>query len=389
MYKTWASPEDAPLPTAAPFRVAVGGILPGYAGHVPHAQLHIGAAHTGGVRRSAPRDANIHLRLAEAHTIARHKFNDDCHSLPLPNASNGYYVNSPQRPDISKLDALWAPNYSGSRGPQSDAIGRLHRTTYHRGPGRRAAEERAVHACVGAFHDESTPYSEVHPGHAARRPASARDRRLEDRGHNLQEEATRIATVSQQIKAGRNVQNTVAATNDWLMHSATPPPPLPAGASAYRAQVGGIVPGYAGHVPQSREHSASSHVGGVHAVAVKGTVGAARARGQVYVNGGLLHAREPRPGDGTGKRGRHGWRSRCTLSCWLRRPSPGQQHAHMGRFILAWGRAGCRGCSRGKYSTCVTCGCTVSCTARCYSPRARGRAGSARGSRLAGSARAG
>ena len=116
---------------------------------------------------------------------------------------------------------------------------------------------------------------------------------------------------------------------------------------------------------------------------------AARARGQVYVNGGLLHAREPRPGDGTGKRGRHGWRSRCTLSCWLRRPSPGQQHAHMGRFLLAWGRAGCRGCSRGKYSTCVTCGCTVSCTARCYSPRARGRAGSARGSRLAGSARAG
>ena len=276
MYKTWASPEDAPLPTAAPFRVAVGGILPGYAGHVPHAQLHIGAAHTGGVRRSAPRDANIHLRLAEAHIIARHKFNDDCHSLPLPNASNGYYVNSPQRPDISKLDALWAPNYSGSRGPQSDAIGRLHRTTYHRGPGRRAAEERAVHACVGAFHDESTPYSEVHPGHAARRPASARDRRLEDRGHNLQEEATRIATVSQQIKAGRNVQNIVAATNDWLMHSATPPPPLPAGASAYRAQVGGIVPGYAGHVPQSREHSASSHVGGVHAVAVKGTVGAQR-----------------------------------------------------------------------------------------------------------------
>jgi len=274
MSKSWASPEDAPLPTAAAFRSAVGGILPGYAGHVPHAQLHIGAAHTGGVRRSAPRDA--YVRLAEAHTIARQNFNDDCHSLPLPNASNDYYVKSQQRPDISKLDALWAPNYSGYRRTQSDAIGRLHRTTYHRGPGRRAAEERAVHACVGAFHVESTPYSEVHPGPDARRPASARDRRHESRGHNLQEEATRIATVGQQIKAGRNIQNTVAATNDWIMHSATPPPPLPAGASAYRAQVGGIVPGYTGHVPQSKEHSASSHVGGVHAVAVKGTVGAQR-----------------------------------------------------------------------------------------------------------------
>ena len=171
MYKTWASPEDAPLPTAAAFRSAVGGILPGYAGHVPHAQLHIGAAHTGGVRRSAPRDA--YVRLAEAHTIARQNFNDDCHSLPLPNASNDYYVKSQQRPDISKLDALWAPNYSGYRRTQSDAIGRLHRTTYHRGPGRRAADERAVHACVGAFHVESTPYSEVHPGPDARRPASA------------------------------------------------------------------------------------------------------------------------------------------------------------------------------------------------------------------------
>jgi len=45
--------ESRPQTATDPFRRAVGGVLPGYSGHVPNAQTHFGRSHVGGVVTSA------------------------------------------------------------------------------------------------------------------------------------------------------------------------------------------------------------------------------------------------------------------------------------------------------------------------------------------------
>lgn len=260
MHKTWSTAAHAPLPTADAHRQRVGGILPGYAGHVPHAQSTFGAAHTGGINRSS-----------WSHNAKQVSVKPEVHSLPLHSAPF----------TASRTEA------AGRVEKQADYVRRLFRArgsipgyTGHRGPGQRAAEERAAHDVIGTFHAEVVPYSEGHPsmmssGAArAQRPSSARG--TPRRSSKDREEARRIATAGQLIAQGKNIQTTVGAHNDWLVHAVTPPPPPPPSAHdartacGYREQVGGILTTYAGHVPHAKDHYFSSHKGGVHEAGPKG-----------------------------------------------------------------------------------------------------------------------
>ena len=49
--------------------------------------------------------------------------------------------------------------------------------------------------------------------------------------------------------------------NDWLQHQATPPTDLPSSTRGYLDEVGGIMAHYAGFVPRSEQHCASTHRG--------------------------------------------------------------------------------------------------------------------------------
>ncbi len=45
--------QALPQPTTEGFKAAVGGVVPGYGGHVPHAPTHCGTSHVGGVAASS------------------------------------------------------------------------------------------------------------------------------------------------------------------------------------------------------------------------------------------------------------------------------------------------------------------------------------------------
>jgi len=266
---------DHMLPTSDAFRAAVGGVKVGYAGHIPNAQTHFGASHfgrveaedPGGPARSAP------PRRCEF-SIPRDASIEQGKSLPLPSrpysasttgaaGGHGLAHNALAR----RVVCHPSPHYGPPSRRQSEiAIG----YGGHR-QGARDAGDRAVHDLVGAFNHRGYTTSRRGQLSAGSTSSAALEVPLGSQSDRSTEASRQLRSADQICfapAAGR-----VPAHNDWRVHSEHAPPPVPDTAKAYVAQVGGIVPGYAGFVPRSQSHYGSSHLGGV-----RGPVGGGAVR---------------------------------------------------------------------------------------------------------------
>jgi len=246
--------------TSGAFRAAVGGIKVGYAGHIPNAQTHFGASHygrveadnPGGPARSAP-PRRCDLPMPRDASIEQGK------SLPLPSrpysastsgAAGGYGLAHDAQ--ARRIVCHPSPHYGPpSRCQSATAIGYGgHRL------GARDAGDRIVHDLVGAFnHRGDTTVSRR--AHQLSGGTSSAVGSQSDRSTDASRQPCSADQIGHAAAAGR-----VPVHNDWRVHSERAPPPVPHTAKAYVAQVGGILPGYAGFVPRSQSHYGSSHLGG-------------------------------------------------------------------------------------------------------------------------------
>lgn len=230
--------------TSGAFRAAVGGIKVGYAGHIPNAQTHFGASHygrveadnPGGPARSAP-PRRCDLPMPRDASIEQGK------SLPLPSrpysastsgAAGGYGLAHDAQ--ARRIVCHPSPHYGPpSRCQSATAIGYGgHRL------GARDAGDRIVHDLVGAFnHRGDTTVSRR--AHQLSGGTSSAVGSQSDRSTDASRQPCSADQIGHAAAAGR-----VPVHNDWRVHSERAPPPVPHTAKAYVAQVGGILPGYAG-----------------------------------------------------------------------------------------------------------------------------------------------
>lgn len=238
-----------PLPTTDFFRTAIGGVKPGYTGFVPHARAHFGSSHfghveaddPGGPARTGSPPKTDHAVIAR-HLAALEQSTVACvgiPSLPLPSGPFTASTSSAagaapyrqvrhcgyQDPKPPSVLVSWPParQSASSSTPRRAIIG----FGGHR-PGERDAHDKVVHGLVGAYH-------QVHANVVGRQQTVHRGQGRNGQGDsgrrgNFADERTCVQDVGALIEAGKNIQNTVAAHNDWTVHAASPPPAIPSSA---------------------------------------------------------------------------------------------------------------------------------------------------------------
>lgn len=185
---------DAVSHTVKKYRNEVGGIVPGYQGHVPRARDQFGESHVGGLKPD-PWSGQRHMHAAVGHS-----------------------VNSIGQAELMSDEKKWQKEEERFAAYKERNGGVMANYAGHR-PGARAVEATSAYSVVSR------------PGKAS-------------------------------IWSGEN--DTAAFTGLSGNSQATTGTQV-----SYRAQVGGIVPGYKGFVPGSIDKAGGSHYGGIKGVDTK------------------------------------------------------------------------------------------------------------------------
>ena len=255
-----------PQPTSHDFLARSGGVTLGFAGHVPHAQTTIGSRDKGGKHGPRPTDAWRHEPDPP-----------DGLTLPLPSAPfTGSTARAAGATRKGDDDGRGGDQDGSTFGTSSTTAVKVAREAFVDSQVRASRDDAAaVGASAGETNADLAIWRHTKP---YVQPASMRPRQSLQARTVSEEEESLLASVGSLVAAGR-LQSSVAAHNDWLVHSpAGPPQPTPAYLPAdFLECVGGAKVGYTGHVPGRTQDFGYSAIGRTRG-APSSSVGATHGR---------------------------------------------------------------------------------------------------------------